>query len=40
MPDLTTIVELFGEELAQEILKELFDDEAEDYAAEMTGEEY
>lgn len=40
MPDMNTLTELFGEELAQEILKELFEDECEDYAAEMTGEEY
>lgn len=39
MPDMTTMIELFGEELAQEILIELFDDEAENYAAEMTGED-
>lgn len=37
MPDMTTMIELFGEELAGEIMKELFDDEAEDYAAKMTG---
>ena len=37
MPDMTTMVELFGEELAQVIMKELFEDEYEDYAVTMTG---
>ena len=39
MPDIVTITELFGEELAQEIMKELFDDEMEEYAETMTGGE-
>ena len=39
MPDMNTMIELFGDELAREIMRELFEDEYEEYAATMTGED-